>query len=159
MLINLLAGSGDNTMLIFVLIIVAMFVVMGVVNNKQRKKQMAEEQKKKDSLCVGTKVITIGGIVGKVVKVDNKKSTFVLETEGTKINFDKRAIYQMELPESVKKVDKEPVEEVAHVVDAPQTEEVKTTAKKPTQKKTATKKTAKPETEEKVEEVKEEKDV
>lgn len=137
MLFNLLEGEANTNngsgMWIFLIVIVALFVVMGVVNSRQRKKQMAEDQKRKDSLCVGTKVITIGGIVGKVVSVDHKKSTFVLETEGTKINFDKRAIYQMELPESAKNApieddfDEEPVEELV--------KEVKKSYKKSTAKK------------------------
>lgn len=141
MLFNLLEGEANTNngsgMWIFLIVIVALFVVMGVVNSRQRKKQMAEDQKRKDSLCVGTKVITIGGIVGKVVSVDHKKSTFVLETEGTKINFDKRAIYQMELPENAKNAlieddfDEEPVEEpVKEVNSAPKKSYKKSTAKK-----------------------------
>ena len=100
-LFNLLA-INDYTMPIVLGVIIIAFIGMSIYNNKQKKKQMAEEQKKKDSLCKGTKIITIGGIVGKVVSVDHEKSTFVLETEGSKIKFDKRAIYQMELPENAK---------------------------------------------------------
>lgn len=110
-LFNLLAGT-DLTMPIILGVIVILFIGMSIYNNKQRKKQMAEDQKKKDSLCKGTKVITIGGIVGKVVSVDHEKSTFVLETEGSKIKFDKRAIYQMDLPENAK------VESKTEVVEA-----------------------------------------
>ena len=74
---------------------------------------MAEDQKRQDSLCKGTKIITIGGIIGTVVSVDHKNNTFVLETEGSKIKFDKRAIYQMDLPENAKVEAKpEKVEEV-----------------------------------------------
>ncbi len=85
---------------IFLGVIVIAFIVMTVINSRQRKKQMAEEQKKKDSLCAGTKVITIGGIVGTVVSVNNEENTFVLDTNGCAITFDKRAIYQMALPET-----------------------------------------------------------
>lgn len=117
LLFNLLegeaTGKNDYTMLIVLGVIVVAFIVMSIVNNKNRKKQMAEDQQRKDSLCKGTKVITIGGIMGTVVSVDHEKSTFVLETEGSKIKFDKRAIYQMDLPEN-KKVEAKPekVEEV-----------------------------------------------
>lgn len=152
MLFNLLEAEANTNngggMWIFLLIIVALFVVMGVVNSRQRKKQMAEDQKRKDSLCVGTKVITIGGIVGKVVSVDHKKSTFVLETEGTKINFDKRAIYQMELPENAKSAPVEVEEEPS--VEAPVVEEpVKevNTAPKKTAKKSTSKKAEEPKAE------------
>lgn len=117
LLFNLLegeaTGKNDYTMLIVLGVIVVAFIVMSIVNNKNRKKQMAEDQKRKDSLCKGTKIITIGGIIGTVVSVDHENNTFVLETEKSKIEFDKRAIYQMDLPEN-KKVEAKPekVEEV-----------------------------------------------
>ena len=117
LLFNLLegeaTGKNDYTMLIVLGVIVVAFIVMSIVNNKNRKKQMAEDQQRKDSLCKGTKIITIGGIMGTVVSVDHKNNTFVLETEGSKIKFDKRAIYQMDLPENAKVEEKpEMVEEV-----------------------------------------------
>ncbi len=105
MLFNLLSGGGNGgnnyTMYIFLGIIIIAFIVMTVVQNKNRKKQMAEDQARKDKLCAGTVVITIGGIMGKVVSVDNEENSFVLDTEGTKMKFDKRAIYQMQLPKKV----------------------------------------------------------
>ncbi len=118
-LFNLLEGEGksggnDYTMLIILGVIIVAFIVMSVVNGKNRKKQMEEDQKRKDSLCKGTKIITIGGIIGTVVSVDHENNTFVLETEKSKIKFDKRAIYQMDLPEDAKVETKpEKVEEVA----------------------------------------------
>ena len=105
MLFNLLSGDGNGgnnyTMYIFLGIIIIAFIVMTVVQNKNRKKQMAEDQARKDKLCAGTVVITIGGIMGKVVSVDNEENSFVLDTEGTKMKFDKRAIYQMQLTKKV----------------------------------------------------------
>ncbi len=107
-LFNLLAEETktDSTgTYIFFGVIVVLFIVMMVFNSRQRKKQMAEDQKKKDSLCKGTKVITIGGIVGTVVSVDHEESTFVLATGSCEMVFDKRAIYQMTLPEDAKKAE------------------------------------------------------
>ena len=142
-LFNLLAegGSGnDYTMYIFLGIIIVAFIVMSVFQNKNRKKQAAEDQARKDKLCAGTTVITIGGIMGRVVSVNHEENSFVLETEGSKIKFDKRAIYQMQLPKKVeeefrreqaalaeqknskfKKVVEAPVE--APAVEEPQAEE------------------------------------
>lgn len=79
--------------------LVVIVIVMTVMNNRTRKKQAEEEQRKKDNLCPRTKVITIGGVVGEVVSVD--EAEFVLRTEDVNIRFDKRAIYQMVLPEDV----------------------------------------------------------
>ena len=104
-LFNLLAeeapeNSGYGTY-IFLGVVAVLFIVMMIFNTRQRKKQMAEDQKKKDSLCKGTKIITIGGMVGTVVSVNHEESTFVLATGNAEVVFDKRSIYQMTLPEEV----------------------------------------------------------
>ena len=120
-LFNLLTGSSADTntsngytMYIFLGIIIVAFIVMSVFQNKNRKKQMAEDQARKDKLCAGTTVITIGGIMGRVVSVNHEENSFVLDTEGTKMKFDKRAIYQMQLP---KKVEEEFKREQAALAD------------------------------------------
>ena len=95
------SGGNNYTMLIILGVLIVAFIVMSAVQNKNRKKQMADDQAKKDKLCAGTTIITIGGIMGRVVSVNHDESTFVLDTEGTKIKFDKRAIYQMQLPKKV----------------------------------------------------------
>lgn len=102
-LVNLLDGnaSGGNnwTMWIIIGVMVIAFIAMSFFNNKKRKKQAAEEAKKKDALCAGTKIITIGGIIGEVVSVDETEFTM---TSGTStLVMDKRSIYQMTLPEDV----------------------------------------------------------
>lgn len=95
-------GGGNNyTMLIILGVLIVAFIVMTAVQNKNRKKQAQEDQARKDKLCSGTTVITIGGIMGRVVSVNNEENSFVLDTEGTKMKFDKRAIYQMQLPKKV----------------------------------------------------------
>ena len=137
-LFNLLAEETGNkgngyTTYIFLGVIIVLFIGMMIFNSKQRKKQAAEDQKRKDSLCKGTKVITIGGLVGTVVSVDHKASTFVLATGNAEIVFDKRAIYQMDLPENASKnqvKEEKPVEEVVEEVkEEKPVEEVK--AEKP----------------------------
>ena len=97
-MLNLLASKVMTYVFIGV-IIVAVIAYM-IFSSKQRKKQVEEDRKKKDAICAGTKVITIGGIVGTVVAVEDTE--FLLSSEGSVIRLDKRAIYQMELPEGVK---------------------------------------------------------
>lgn len=106
-LFNLLAEptKGNIVPLIVMGVLIVAFIVMQIISGKQRKKQMEEDQKKKDSLCPGAKVLTIGGISGEVVSVDNENNTFVLQSAGSQILFDKRAIYTMEIPASAKKVE------------------------------------------------------
>ena len=97
------AGGSNPWLLVGAAVLLVIFIVMSVVQNKQRKKQMAEEQEKKDRLCAGTTVITIGGVMGTVESVNDDDNSFVLNTAGTIMKFDKRAIYQMTLPEEVQK--------------------------------------------------------
>ena len=166
-MLNLLASKVMTY--VFIGIIVVAVIVYMIFSSRQRKKQVEEDRKKKDAICAGTKVITIGGIVGTVVAVED--SEFLLSSEGSVIRLDKRAIYQMELPEGVnvnavaeekpeEKVE-EKVEEVAPAQDAPatleakegeapvetateevKTEEVKEEAEKAPAKKPAAKKTS-----------------
>lgn len=128
-LFNLLAeagnggnGSGSTMYIVFGIIIVA-FIGMSFFQNKQRKKQQAADQEKKSKLCSGTKITTIGGIIGTIVSVDQDEKTFVLDSEGSLIKFDMRSIYQMQLPEEVAAQEEAPVED-APVEEAP-AEEVK----------------------------------
>lgn len=104
---NLLA-DGTSTMPkwvtpVFIGVIVVMMLVWMFFSNRQRQKQANADMKRKDSLCPGTKIITIGGVIGEVVSVNAEENTFVLKTGDTEIKFDKRAIYQMTLPEEVEK--------------------------------------------------------
>ncbi len=113
-LFNLLTGTESQTptngngwfMYVVIGVIIVAFIVMNVISNKKRQKQVKEDQERKDSLCKGTKVLTIGGISGVVVSVDHENNTFVLETGTSQIVFDKRAIYQMELPKNAVKEEK-----------------------------------------------------
>lgn len=118
-LFNLLEGgttpenqpAGNNwVMYVIIGVIIVAFIVMNVISNKKRQKQVQQDQERKDKLCKGTKILTIGGISGVVVSVDHENSTFVLETGTSQIVFDKRAIYQMELPEDAVKVEEKPAE-------------------------------------------------
>ena len=57
----------------------------------QMKKQK-ELKKFRENLSVGDKVVTIGGIHGKLLEVN--ESTVLVNSEGSKIRFDKSAIAQ-----------------------------------------------------------------
>ena len=112
MLFNLLA-EGDTTtpwtsyipIIIIVLLLVAFFVLSFI---SQRKKQKAFNDTV-NAVRPGSKVKTIGGVVGEVVEVDDAEGTFVLKTGDSEGNysymkFDKQAIYQTDA--TVKKTEK-----------------------------------------------------
>ena len=108
---NLLSGaSGETTTTndkgwIIWVVLGVVFVGMLAMNffsNKKRREQMEAEKEKRNAIRPGFKVMTIGGIVGTVVAVDDEANTFVLQT-GTDevpnyIKFDKVAIYSSEDP-------------------------------------------------------------
>ena len=119
MLVNLLesvtesvpssTGTGtpkNNTQQIIIWIILGVllvgFIVMNYFSNKKRKAQMEAEKEKRNAIKPGFKIMTIGGIVGTVVSVDDEANTFVLQTGSDEnpnyIKFDKVAIYSSEDP-------------------------------------------------------------
>lgn len=91
--------QSNYTTYIILGVFLVLIIVMSIINNKKRKEQANKEAERKSKLCAGTKIITIGGIKGVVVSVDDADDSFILETEGANIKFDKRAIYQMTLPD------------------------------------------------------------
>jgi len=80
-------GSGMSTLLMFGLIFLVMYFFM---IRPQMKKQK-EAKKFREGLKKGDKVITIGGLHGKIAEVAD--TTVILETEGgIKMKFEKSAV-------------------------------------------------------------------
>lgn len=80
-------GSGMSTLLMFGLIFLVMYFFM---IRPQMKKQK-EAKKFREGLKKGDKVITIGGLHGKITEVAD--TTVILETEGgVKLKFEKSAV-------------------------------------------------------------------
>lgn len=77
--------------LFLVVLIVVMFGMM-FWQSKKAKQQQAERQNCRSSLQPGTEVITIGGIIGKVVSVDTEYEEIVVDSEGSQLRFGFNAI-------------------------------------------------------------------
>lgn len=77
--------------LFLVVLIVVMFGMM-FWQSKKAKQQQAERQNFRSSLQTGTEVITIGGIIGKVVSVDTEYEEIVVDSEGSQLRFGFNAI-------------------------------------------------------------------
>ncbi len=96
---NLLADSAQWTSIVPIIVIVVILIAFFVWSFlSQRKKQKAFNDTV-NSIKPGSKVKTIGGIVGEVVEVNEGEGTFVLKTGDSQGNcsymkFDKQAIYQ-----------------------------------------------------------------
>ena len=79
---------------VLILAIIGLFVWQTISGKKKQK----EAQNMVNSLKIGDRVKTIGGVCGFVAEINDAENTFVLETgmEGKKsyVKFDKGAIYQ-----------------------------------------------------------------
>lgn len=78
-----------ESQLIMILLMVGVFYFFMI--RPQMKKQK-ELKKFRESLAQGDKVVTIGGIHGKILEVTD--TTVLLSSEGTKLRFEKSAISQ-----------------------------------------------------------------
>ncbi|MBO4402518.1 MAG: preprotein translocase subunit YajC [Bacteroidales bacterium] len=82
-------GGGLSSLIFIVLLILVFYFFMIRPQSKQNK----EQQKFRDSLKKGDKIVTIGGIHGKIAEVND--TTVDVEVEnGVKITFEKSAISQ-----------------------------------------------------------------
>ncbi len=75
--------------------LIALVVVMvGMMwfQSRNAKKRQAEMRSFHDSLQPGTEVITIGGIIGKIVSVDTQYEEIVIDSEGSLMRLSFRAV-------------------------------------------------------------------
>lgn len=81
-------GGGGKEMIIFLVLMIAIFYFFMIRPQQKKQKQM---QDFRSSLKKGDKIVTIGGIHGKIVNVE--EGTFIIEVEdGTKLKIDKAAV-------------------------------------------------------------------
>ena len=73
-------------MLVLILVVFYFFMI-----RPQMKKQK-EQKKFRENLAAGDKVVTIGGVHGKILEIND--TTVLLNSEGSKIRFDKSAVSQ-----------------------------------------------------------------
>lgn len=79
-------GSGIQTLIMFGLIALVFYFFMIRPQMKRNK----ETRKFRESLAVGDKIITAGGIHGKVLEVND--TTVLINSEGTKLRLEKNSI-------------------------------------------------------------------
>jgi len=93
-------GQQSNPILTYVMLGLFAVAIVGLLiwQNRSNKKRQKEAENMVNSLKIGDRVKTIGGICGFVAEINNAENTFVLETglDGNKsyVKFDKGAIYQ-----------------------------------------------------------------
>lgn len=81
-------GSMLTAMMPMLIILLVMYVMM-VIPERKRKKAA---QEMRDNIEVGDKIITIGGLVGKVVHVSSDRITFETGEDRVRIEINKWAV-------------------------------------------------------------------
>lgn len=79
-------GSGANQLIMIVLMIGVFYFFM---IRPQLKKQK-EQKKFREGLKPGDKIVTIGGIHGKILEITD--ATVLIQSEGTKLRIEKAAV-------------------------------------------------------------------
>jgi preprotein translocase subunit YajC len=79
--------GGGYSSLIFLVLIIVVFYLFFIRPQMKRSK---DQKKYRENLKNGDKVITIGGIHGKILEV--RETSFIIESEGTKLKIEKSAV-------------------------------------------------------------------
>ena len=79
----------DPMMIIMIVAMIGIFYVFMIRPESKKKKRLAEMR---SSLSVGDTITTIGGILGKVVSVDDEKITFETSEDRVRVQVAKWAI-------------------------------------------------------------------
>ena len=81
MIFNLLADAANPwSSYIMIFILVGLLVLFFVMSSRSNKKKKAEAELMMSKFKKGCHVKTIGGIMGKVVAINDTDGTFILET-------------------------------------------------------------------------------
>ncbi len=87
----LLMGPGGDSNTMNIVFLVLIFGVFWFFMIRPQVKKQKDAQKFKDSINKGDKVVTIGGIHGKILEVQD--TTFVIEVEGgNRLKIEKSAV-------------------------------------------------------------------
>ncbi len=90
---NFLGNMGSGGQLIFMVLLYA--IIFGgmyfVIMRPQQKRKKQEEEMKKN-LQIGDEIVTIGGIMGRVISIKEDTDSIVLESGADKIRIKRWAI-------------------------------------------------------------------
>ena len=89
-MILLQAPQGEQSMMPMLLMMGGMFVIMYFFMIRPQMKKAKEAKKFQDGVGVGDKIVTVGGIHGKVVEVDD--TTVVIGLDQGRMRIEKAAL-------------------------------------------------------------------
>ena len=82
-------GEGGMSMIIMIVVMIGIFYFFMIRPESKKKKALAEMR---SSLSVGDTITTIGGIIGKVVSIDEEKITFETSEDRVRVQIAKWAV-------------------------------------------------------------------
>lgn len=100
------------------IILVVAMVCMMMFQTRNAKKRQAEMRSFHESLEPGTEIITIGGIIGKIVIVDTQYEEIVIDSEGSLMRVSFRAVNRLYVRPAF--ISDEEAEEAAQAEEAKQ---------------------------------------
>ena len=100
------------------IILVVAMVCMMMFQTRNAKKRQAEMRSFHESLEPGTEIITIGGIIGKIVSVDTQYEEIVIDSEGSWMRVSFRAVNRLYVRPAF--ISDEEAEEAAQAEEAKQ---------------------------------------
>ena len=84
-------GSGSGSIM-SILMIVMLFVIMYFFMIRHQQKKQKEIQKMREALKVGDRIITSGGVYGKIKEVED--TAFLIEiADGVRVKVDKASVF------------------------------------------------------------------
>ena len=82
--------QGDQSMMPMLMMMGGMFVIMYFFMIRPQVKKAKEAKKFQDSIAIGDKIVTVGGIHGKVIEVD--ETTVVIGLDQGRMRIEKAAL-------------------------------------------------------------------
>ena len=79
-------------------LIILMVVLLGgmfVMQSRNAKKNKKAQEEMRNQIVIGAEVMTIGGVIGVIVDMDNSKNTITIESGSARIVFTARAIHSV----------------------------------------------------------------
>lgn len=91
----------DIALIVVVVVLFVGMVVMQFISTKKNRKKQEEMLSK---VVIGAEIMTIGGIIGKIVAMDGEKNTITILSGNTEIVFTQKAIHSVVNDAPVKSV-------------------------------------------------------
>ena len=86
------APVGGNSGMMSIMMIVMLFVIMYFFMIRPQQKKQKEVQKMREALKVGDKVVTSGGLFGKIKEIED--TAFIVEiADGVRVKVDKASVF------------------------------------------------------------------